>query len=91
MIYKVEISRAATKQLASLPKPIRIKALKVAASLSRNPRPHGTEAIQGMANTFRSRMGAYRLVYQIWDNVLTVLIIRVAHRKEVYQNLLRPR
>lgn len=91
MIYKVELTRAAIKQIASLPKLIRIQALKVAASLSENPRPHGTKAIQGRDDTFRSRIGSYRLVYQIQDNILTVLVIRVAHRKEVYQNLPRLR
>ena len=49
-----------------------------------NPRPHGCEKLTGH-ELYRVRQGKYRIVYSIQDKDLTVWIIKVAHRKEVYR------
>ncbi|MBI3466327.1 MAG: type II toxin-antitoxin system RelE/ParE family toxin [Planctomycetes bacterium] len=50
----------------------------------RHPRPHGCVKLTGYDNRWRIRIGDYRVVYEIHDAELRVLVIRAAHRKDVY-------
>jgi mRNA interferase RelE/StbE len=52
--------------------------------LADNPRPVGCKKLKGMS-AWRIRVGDYRVVYEIHDDVLVVLVVRVAHRREVYK------
>ena len=56
-------------------------------ALSDNPRPPGCVKLSGLADLWRIRVGDYRVVYEIRDRQLIVLIVGVAHRREVYRNL----
>ena len=49
------------------------------------PRPVGVRKLTGTKDAYRLRVGDYRIIYQINDNVLTVFVIRVRHRKDVYR------
>lgn len=53
--------------------------------LASNPRPEGARALQGEATVLRLRVGDYRILYTINDDVLLVLVVRVGHRREVYR------
>jgi mRNA interferase RelE/StbE len=53
--------------------------------LARNPRPFGVEKLKGMADLYRVRVGDYRILYQIQDEVRLVLIIQIGHRREIYK------
>ncbi len=55
-------------------------------ALADNPRPSGAVRLKG-TDFFRVRIGDYRVVYEVHDSVLRVLVVRVAHRREVYRNL----
>ncbi|MGC9355392.1 MAG: type II toxin-antitoxin system RelE family toxin [Mariniphaga sp.] len=84
MIYKVVILRGAVKQLEMLPaKDYHAIKSKILA-LAENPRPRGCEKLKGRPG-YRVRQGNYRIIYDIWEDVLTVGIIRVGHRKNVYR------
>lgn len=54
-------------------------------SLAVNPRPHGTKKLVGLDQLFRVRVGDYRIVYQIQDDKLVVLVVGIGHRKDVYR------
>jgi mRNA interferase RelE/StbE len=84
MIYEVKILSGVIKQLEVLP--LRdYKALKSKIiSLSKNPRPRGYEKLKGRSG-YRIRQGNYRIIYDIFDNILTVRVIRIGHRKDVYK------
>jgi mRNA interferase RelE/StbE len=84
MIYEVKILSGAIKQLEVLP--LRdYKALKSKiTSLSKNPRPRGCEKLKGRSG-YLIRQGNYRIIYDIFDNILTVRVIRIGHRKDVYK------
>jgi mRNA interferase RelE/StbE len=56
-------------------------------ALGDNPRPTGAKRLEGDLNLWRIRLGSYRVVYTISDKGLTVLIVRVRHRREAYRNL----
>ena len=53
-------------------------------ALANHPRPHGVEKLKGESNFYRVRSGDYRIIYQIKDKVLLVLLIKIGHRREVY-------
>jgi mRNA interferase RelE/StbE len=56
-------------------------------SLADNPRPQGVKKLAGEDDFYRVRMGDYRIVYQIRDKSLLVLIVRLGHRSEVYRGI----
>jgi mRNA interferase RelE/StbE len=55
--------------------------------LAHDPRPSGVKKLQGLDDTYCVRVGDYRVVYEIQDNLLIVLVLSVAHRREVYRDL----
>lgn len=82
--YNIEISRAARKVIEKLPK-AHVKAVTDAIrALGENPRPSGCTKLSGVPG-FRIRVGVYRVVYEIKDDVLVVVVIAVGHRKDVYR------
>lgn len=83
MTYKVVILRKAVKQLEILPaKDYRAIKSKIMA-LGENPRPHDCKKLKGR-DGFRIRQGNYRIIYDIRDEILTVRVIIIGHRKDVY-------
>ena len=82
--YTVQITRAARKELESLSKGIRERILEATEKLTDEPRPNGCKKLKGAMDKYRIRVGDYRVIYQIDDAIIRVLIVRVAHRKEAY-------
>lgn len=82
--YVVEIKRSARKELENLPDEIFRRIDKGIISLSKNPRPSDCKKLSGMKNLWRIRTGDYRIVYSIDDKNKFVMIIRIGHRKDIY-------
>ena len=53
--------------------------------LAANPRPPGVEKLAGPDDFYRIRVGDYRIIYQIQDDVLMILVVKIGHRREVYR------
>ncbi len=85
MSYTVIIKLSAQKQIKKIPKPYFGKIQKAILNLANNPRPHGCEKLTGMRHIYRIRIGVYRIVYEIADNILYVYVFDVDHRKQVYR------
>lgn len=83
--YTVRILKKAKKELKSLHPEIHDRILEALIELRRNPRPHGVKKLKGADDLWRIRVGDYRVIYQISDRELVVLIIRVRHRSEAYR------
>ncbi len=83
MTYRVEISRRAAKAVTGLDKPIRRNILAAIDALSGNPRPAGCKKLAGQA--WRIRVGDYRILYEIHDQVLLVIVVDIGHRREIYR------
>jgi len=60
------------------------KILKRIEGLAENPRPSGCEKLTGQER-YRLRQGRYRIVYSIQDDDLTVWVVKVGHRKDIYR------
>ncbi len=85
MAHQVEVVGAAKRQLRKLSKDNQRRILVEIEKLGDNPRPHGYKQLQGEDNLFRVRVGDYWVIYEIHDRVLLVLVLTVAHRREVYR------
>ena len=87
MSYQVIISASALTTLRKLKGEIKGRLNEAILALGENPRPHGVEKIKGGSELYRIRIGDFRVLYQIQDKVLVVVVIRVGHRREVYRGL----
>jgi mRNA interferase RelE/StbE len=85
MRYEIIIKPAAEKGLDRIPKTNRRRIADALEGLRNNPRPPGVLKMSGAENLWRIRIGDYRVVYEIHDDRLIVLVLRVAHRKDVYR------
>lgn len=85
MGHRIEIKRSAAKEIAALPKRDQRRVLASIEALADEPRPAAARKLTGSENAYRIRVGDYRVVYQVVDDILTVLVVRVGHRKEVYR------
>ena len=85
MSYTVEISSLAARQIKKLPPDIQIQILVELAELAECPRPDNVTKLKGEDNVYRIRLKKYRIVYEIFDKHLTVLVVKVGHRREIYR------
>jgi mRNA interferase RelE/StbE len=82
--YKVYFKESVEKDFSVIPKNDLKKILSRIEMLAENPRPSGCEKLTGQ-DRYRVRQGRYRIVYSVQDVVLTVWIVKVSHRKDVYR------
>jgi mRNA interferase RelE/StbE len=84
MAYTVIVAPAAKRDLKRLPAEALRRVAEAIDHLADEPRPHGSVKLQGATDLYRIRIGDYRVVYQIHDRQLRVLIVRVGHRRDIY-------
>ncbi len=82
-MYRLVIDRYAQKQLGKIPPPHFNRIVKAINDLAINPRPPGCKKLTGRAG-YRIRVGDYRVIYNIEDKILTVFVIDIGHRKDIY-------
>ncbi len=83
--YKLVFKQSVSKALRALPKRDIARILKCIQSIAEGPRPRGCEKLSGQ-DRYRVRQGVYHIIYEIQDDVLTVVVVKVGHRREVYRN-----
>ncbi|MBT8037089.1 MAG: type II toxin-antitoxin system RelE/ParE family toxin [Verrucomicrobiae bacterium] len=83
--YKVELTRSAEKDLRRIDKRYIPRIFAVVESLESEPRPVGSKKLSGSEHTYRIRVGTYRVIYDIEDDCLKILVIKIGHRRDVYQ------
>ena len=82
--YKIFFKKSVQKDLSSIPKNDLKKILSRIENLGEDPRPAGCEKLTGQER-YRLRQGRYRILYSIQDDELTIWIVKVGHRKDVYR------
>ena len=86
MPYSVRVAPAAARVIRKLDRPVQKRILQKLTELEREPRPNGVEKLSGGEETrYRVRVGDYRIIYRVDDRILTVLVVKVGHRSEVYR------
>jgi len=83
--YAIQVKPAFAKDFDALPKDVQRRVTAKIDTLASNPRPSGVEKLAGAEALYRVRVGDYRIVYEIRDAILIVLLVRVRHRREVYR------
>jgi len=82
--YKLFFKKSVQKDLSAIPKRDLKKILSRIKTLAKNPRPTGCEKLTGRER-YRLRQGRYRILYSIQDDELTVWVVKIGHRKDIYR------
>jgi len=82
--YKLFLKASAARELEALPKADRLRVVERITTLAENPRPMGCEKLSG-GEKYRMRQGVYRILYEIHDDMVTVVVVKIGHRREVYR------
>ncbi len=85
MTYEVRLAPAAVRQLRKLDPPGRRRVQAAIDLLAEDPRPPGARQLVGGAGEWRVRTGDFRIIYDIRDGDLLVLVVKVGHRRDVYE------
>jgi len=81
--YRIELRPATVRALRKLDPQVRLRVQGAIALLAQDPRPPGARALQGRPG-LRVRVGDYRIIYTVQDDVLLVVVVRLGHRRDVY-------
>lgn len=82
--HVVRFSSRAAREFRKLPHEVQARLRPHIDVLAENPRPVGYKKLVDEPNAYRIRVGDYRVIYEIHDTVLLVVVVRVAHRREAY-------
>lgn len=83
--YRVLLERAVERDLSRLSAERHERVITAIRALANNPRPPGCRKLAGSRNDWRIRVGHYRVIYEIADEIRVVRVNRVRHRREVYR------
>jgi mRNA interferase RelE/StbE len=86
-IFEVILRPAAQRALRRADRPVQRRLVNAMADLANDPRPHGAKALKDQHGLLRIRIGDYRIVYEVRDNELVVLVVVLGHRSKVYERL----
>lgn len=85
--YKLLYKQSVEKDLRKLLALHRAQVVEKILALTSEPRPNGAVKLSGSLNLYRIRYGDYRIIYQINNEQLAILVVKVGHRREVYRTL----
>lgn len=86
MTHRIAVAPAAARQLRKLDPPARRRVQGAFQLLAETPRPRSAKKLVGGEGEWRVRTGNYRVVYEINDDVLLVLVVAVGHRRDIYEH-----
>lgn len=82
--YRIEVKVSAEKELRKIPKQYLTKIIEEIARLADNPFPHNSIKLS-VQDKYRLRVGKYRILYSVQKRLLTVFVVKIAHRKSAYK------
>ena len=85
--YTVVIDQAAQKSMRRLPRDLQERLGRAILVLETNPRPNNSRQLEGFRNTYRLRVGDWRIIYTVEDDRLVITVIRVGSRGDIYRGL----
>ena len=83
--YKVIFTKSVEKDFRKIPKLEVSKILNEIAYLAKNPRSSKTKKLKG-EKLYRLRVGNYRVIYDIQDNLMLIFVVKLGHRSDIYRN-----
>ncbi|HPO12112.1 MAG TPA: type II toxin-antitoxin system RelE/ParE family toxin [Candidatus Hydrogenedentes bacterium] len=85
MAYRIIFNAHATRAFRKLSADVKARLKPAIDELVNNPRPPGVEKLMGTESTYRIRVSDYRILYEIHDDKLLIVVVETAHRREVYR------
>lgn len=87
--YRIEFAKSARKEFDGLPAKIQARVIEAVQLLATNPFSEllRFKKLKGAESLYRVRIGDYRIVYEVRNAVLLIVVIKIGHRKDVYRNL----
>lgn len=85
MRYEIRYAQSALKSLRKLDRGIARRILSAIDALALDPRPHGCKHLTGGSGEMRIRSGDYRVIYDVNDGEVVILVLAIGHRREVYR------
>ncbi len=82
--YKIFFKKSVEKDFKVIPKKDLVKILERIEALAEEPRPPGCEKLSGQQK-YRLRQGRYRILYSVQDDELTIWVVKVGHRRDIYR------
>ena len=82
--YKIYFKKSVEKDFKVIPKKDLVKILERIEALAEDPLPPGCEKLSGQQK-YRLRQGRYRILYSVQDDELTIWVVKVGHRKDIYR------
>ena len=83
--FRIVIKKSAAKEIERIEKTDRIRIIEKIRSLASDPRQFGSKKLSGQEK-YRIRQGNYRILYQIVDDELIINVVKVGHRRDIYDN-----
>jgi mRNA interferase RelE/StbE len=83
--YKLVFRKSVARDLRRIPNRDLKRILSTIDSLAAEPRPAGCEKLSGQERRFRVRQGDYRVIYEIKDDEVVVVVVKVGHRRDIYR------
>jgi mRNA interferase RelE/StbE len=83
--YRIQIRRSAEKELEKISQKDRKRIIERILALENDPRPAGVKKLSG-EEKYRVRQGSYRILYEINDELITIAVVRIAHRRDTYRH-----
>jgi len=90
MKYAIKFRPAVEKDIKHLPKKELLRIKRKIESLAENLPDRATTKMKGNNNFHKIRVGDYRIIYEIHDDVLVILVVKIGHRKDIYKKLPQP-
>jgi mRNA interferase RelE/StbE len=87
MPHRIELSPAAVRQLKKLDRSVLTQIAARIDSLADRPRPHVWEKLTGYDDLYRLRVGDYRIVYAVEDDLVLVVVLKIGSRADIYQRI----
>jgi len=85
--YTVELKKSAAKALRKLPQPIQKRIVDKLSEIENSLPPSAETKLKGNNPFHRIRVGDYRIIYEIQNDILVILVIKIGHRKDIYKQL----
>lgn len=85
MQYEITYAQSALKALRKLDRGMARRILTAVDALALDPRPHGCKQLKGGSDEMRIRVGDYRVIYDVNDGEVVILVLAIGHRREVYR------
>jgi mRNA interferase RelE/StbE len=84
-MYEIRLTKRVERQLSKLVPEVQIRLQIAIDALDENPRPDGVKKLKGKDNQYRIRVGDYRIIYTIEDQILLIVVVQLGARSDVYK------